>query len=834
MSATPSTFTAAQLAAALGCRRQTMQRRLERVAPSSSKSVNGNEARAWTLAALPNDVQNQLAKAARRAGCRDAEHLLQQPCSATAIPLNRCAPASIDKAIKLRAALLPSLRRQHEPITAAEFERRGLEDFRLAFGYAITARQFRNLFRRTLRRDAGAEQWERLELYLDERPQRSAPRTMAKDRAEQFSAIESLVSACHNPAAPNESERAAIWTLVFEHCDRLIGEGRSAKQAKRLLRDFLFARVPLLAPTRDALLKAFERGFAVWQRTNGDPKALRDGRLTNTGNHDGYELPEGDRDLLIHRAVWSCGGRIAQAWRGLLRESAFSIETQARYAGKAANKSHVPHTINESVRAEVEILSEMLLGRRAFDLLKPSVSRHYDGIHSLQCLMADDLTPPVMAIVPDGRGWFRLVRGQCLVFIDFRSLRVLGWSLQPENNYNSLVIRSLCTHVFSQWRLPEILYFERGIWQRSALITGRQDALSFAEVSQGLREFGIKFIHAIRPRSKTVEGVFGKLQDLMEGEPGYTGRFERLDMPDATKRAKQLFESKQFKDDVLAGRKRIDQDFYTFDQWNARLGQLIGEYNETPQQGKILKELSPEAALEKFLNQDNPPIEITPGVRYLLAHHKEEKVVTPGGRRGDRGGGITFQVGKQTFRYFGRELAHLIGERVLAWFDPENPELLTVTDMNRRNPICVPRHQEVSALAELTGDQDLLAQELARSSGHMSHMKTRYNVLKSKFPLPSRQNLIAAHVIDTGQQIDEQKETFREKKRARAREKRQLKELADSALMGAEIELGSRVRQSETAMDSAKSLTAFMGADLDDRQLKELGKAALSLKAEPG
>lgn len=796
-------FTAAQIAAAMGCRRQSVQRRLSRITPASTKLIDGNEARTWSVESLPRDMMDLLAKAAHKAGCRDVASFLQQAHRAwqPAVPLSRCSAAAIEKATKLRDALQPSLRRQHDAVSASEFERRGLEDYRRAFGHVITERQLRTLFRRTVQRDGGREEWQRLELYLDERPPQREPvngKAIDPSRSE-FANIHSFLSACGNPAAPNDTEREAIWTLAFEHLDRMVGEGVTAKRAKRRLREFLFAHAGFLAPTRDALLRALARRLERWQHSCGDVKALRDGREHNTGNLDGYELPEGDRDLLIHRAVFSCGGRIAQAWRGLLQEAAFSLDTQARYAGKAANKSHVPHTIAESVRAEVEILSEMLLGPRAFDLLKPSVSRHYDGIHSLQCMMADDVTLPVLFSVPDGHGSHNLVRGQCLITIDFRSLSVLGHSLQPEPNYNSLVIFSLTRRVMEQWGAPKILYWERGIWESSAILTGRKDRLSMAEVSQGLREHGIKFIHAVRPRSKPVERVIGLLQDLMEGEPGYTGREERKDLPYATKLASQA---------VRARREHPSRHFYNFDQWNTRLGQIIERYNQTPQQGKILSGLSPEAALEKFVNHVDPPVGLVAGARYLLAP-KEEKTVTPGGRRGDRGGGITFQVGKQIFRYFGPELAHLIGQRVIAWFDPENPEIMTVTDMDRQNPICVPQHQEVSALAELTGEQNALAHELARSSGHMSHMKARFNVLKAKFPLPARLNLIAAQVIDTGRQIDEQKEVIREEKRRSTRRATEARMLGNE--MG--IELPASARESDTALESARGLNGFLKED---------------------
>ncbi len=127
----------------------------------------------------------------------------------------------------------------------------------------------------------------------------------------------------------------------------------------------------------------------------------------------------------------------------------------------------------ESVAPEVEILTVMHQGPRAFDAIKGHVTRSYDGISSLQCISGDDFTLNTYFYVPDGNGWFQLTRGQVILFIDFRSLRILGWALEPRKSYSSLTIRSLCTHVFGEFGVPEILYFERGIVEKRDVAEGQ-------------------------------------------------------------------------------------------------------------------------------------------------------------------------------------------------------------------------------------------------------------------------------------------------------------------------------------------------------------------------
>jgi hypothetical protein len=619
-------------------------------------------------------------------------------------------------------------------------EARRVADYARVFGHRITGRYWRELFARTLRRDKGAEDWNRLEIYLPDRPaaKETPARVVTEALVEEFGAIESFINACGNPAAPSKTEQRAIWTLALEKYASLVSGGMPGKQAARRVRSFLFAKAAFLAPTRDALLKAFDRKRTALERGGGDPKALRDGREQNG---ERFNLPEDDRDLLIHRAVFYYRGDIAPAWRDLLK-AGFSEPVRQRYFGKAASKSHVPASVMDSVSSEVEILTVMHQGPRAFDAITGHVDRSYDGIASLKCMSADDFTMPVYYYVPDGKGWFILTRGQILLFTDFRALRILGWSMQPDRNYSSLTIRSLCTHVFAEHGVPSVLQFERGIWESSTLLKGRDPApFEFTEVVQGLREFGIRFIHSIRPRSKTVERVGGLVQDLMEAEPGYCGRNERVDAPESLR--KQMAE-------VEARKLHPAHYFYSYEIWQRRFGEIVNQYNAAPQGGKILGGLSPDEALAKFADAGDPPIQFSAGLRYLLAHDKRPAKVTLNG--------ITFQVGKQKFNYRGNEIAHLVGQDMLAWFDPENPEALVVTDMQRRNPICVARSKEVSALESVTDpDSGRLAQELRRVAGQASYMKARFTAVKAKFPMPQRRALADVRTLQLGQQIEEQR-----------------------------------------------------------------------------
>jgi hypothetical protein len=756
-------FTAAQIAAALAMKRQAVQWRLRDVSPAGTRIVSGQEATAWTVEQLPAPLRERLAAETVQQHCRTIEALLSMPRRQwqPAIPLDKIADADIEAATKLRAALVPALVHQHDgAMTSAEFEADGVKDYARAFGHAVTARYWRELFLRTIRRDNGAENWNRLEIYLPDRlKQKVAPAAVVSEAlAADFAELESYITACGNPHAPNPTECAGVWTLALGKFAALVNTGVPEKSAARRVRQFLCARASFLADSRDALWIAFKRKLATLEKANGDVKVLRDGRA---GNGARFALPENDRDLLIHRSVFYYRGDIAPAWRDLLRNG-FSTEVVERYAGHAQNKSHVPASVIANIAPEVEILTMMHRGPRAFDSIKGYITRSYDGIASLQCLSADDGTLNSYFYIPDGNGWFDLTRGQCILFIDFRTLRIVGWALEPHKSYSSITIRSLCTHLFAEFGVPEILYFERGIWESASLLKGKTDPFDFTEISQGMREFGIEFKHAIHPRTKAIERVWGMFQDISEGEPGYCGRMEMKDAPEALR--KQMAE-------VKARKVHPSKYFYSLDQWNQRLGQLFEQYNAEPQQGHILAGLSPDQAFEKYMDKNNPPMQFPAGLRYLLANDKRLAQVTLNG--------VTIQVGKQKFNYRGAEIAHLVGREVLAWWDAENPETLVVTNPDRTNPICVARSETPNALESLiTPESGTLGRELSRIEGQASAMKTRYNVLKAKFQLPQRQLLAAAQTVELGEQIAAQKNVRSEQATRRQRQRGQAQRFA--------------------------------------------------------
>lgn len=751
-------FTASQIAAALGRERASVLRSLRQTPSDGTVVTCGNETRAWCVSSLPALLLKPLEEVARRERYPDVTTYLEQSAKPwePRIPLASCHPDETEEAKKLRAALLPSIARQKLSPSAADFERDGQQDYQRFFGCGISNRQWRRLFDRTIRRAGAVGDFDRLDLYLGDRPRtkEEAPSSANPDpfRGEVFERLRLSIPMPAIPGAATRRECECAWTEALLAHDELEQESDSSK-AGRLVRAALLEFAPWLSPNAEAIQKAFARKLAAWKASGGSARSLIDQRRTNGGGQ--FKIPQADLDTVVHLAVWRFHGHIAAAWRAAHSQGLLSSETRQRYP-LSKSKSHVPHAVRDAIEPEVRIFSKLKLGRRALDDLTPHLSRSYEGIYSCQVYNADDFTLPVYFYVPNSDGWFDLTRGQCLLFICYRSLKIVGWSFQSDRNYSSLVIRSLCTKIFSELAVPRFLYFEQGIWKSSRLLTGRNHdgAMPFQETVQGLREFGVEFVHAIRPRSKTVERVGGLLQDLMEGEPGYCGRDERRDLPEHTKRAIE---------DVKYRRAHPSSRFMSFEQWHDRLGEIIAQYNQTPQQGKILDGLSPNEGFEKFMSKDDPPVQFGPEMRHLLSCHKEEREVKPSG--------IQFKVGKSTFRYFGPELGHLVGQKVIAWWDPENPDALSVSDLNRKNFISVPRMHEVSAMAALTGDEAEYQEAIKRSHAQTAYLRARYNVVKAAQPLPHRAVIADRGTIRAGEEITrlrrQQEETSRNADRAR-------------------------------------------------------------------
>ena len=794
-----SLFTALQIATALRISKRSTHQALRATPPAGTLLIHGNETPSWSFDTLPQRLQMGIVQQAGANGQSVADYLatVSRPWQ-PAMPLSEISEEHINLAQQLRNALLPALQRLDNSILSpADQVRLGLADYQRALGQTITERHWHRLVERTLRRAGSEEHFDRLELYLPENPGRKSARTAGT--AFDFAPLAEFISTFADPGQPTENEKAALWGQVFTLFAAGADTKRERKQLRKAIAKRLHQAAPWLAASERALRVSFERKFARWQASDGNSASLIDGRTQKRGVSRAPEIPQADIDQIAGHAAFNCGGRVAQAVRDLATSgsrSSLSEATLDLITRPAASKSYVNRRLAESVREDVKLVSPYLLGRKAIDDATAHIDRDYSQLVSMQVISADDLTAPVYFYVPDGNGWYNLTRGQVLAMVDCRSLKIVAWSLQPERNYNALVIRTLMNRVCATWGVPRCWAFERGIWKSAHLVKGTIPAgwdsgLSGPDTATAWEQMGVRFVHSIRARSKPVERVFGAIQDLMEGVRGYCGRDERHDLPVTTKQAMQDI---QFR--------RVDHPgelFLSFEEWETELGQIIERYNATSQDGKVLQGLSPDEAFEQFWPNTNPPSRLDASCWHLLAHYAKPVPVTTNG--------ICFRLSGKKYVYRNERTGQDRGREVMAWFDPECPEVLCVTDMNRKNPYLVERATEVDFLA--APEDQTLQRELAKAQDHSKYPKARFHVLRAKFAPTFRRNFVDAETAEVAVQIAAGRMAIAENQRqAKSQITAARKAYRD---MGATMPPVSRM--GPETVDAAQRLGSFLSAE---------------------
>ncbi len=642
---------------------------------------------------------------------------------------------------KLQRVLAPVLERWNHPgISRGELEAIAARGYEREFGAGVSIRHIRRLIKRAIERDAAAGQWDRPELYAPVKPPMPAQRRAELSATDQdFAELLDVSRAFAEPNSPTPEECAEFWKAAWRVHSGLVCDGLKPKRAKEELLRFIARNVPWLSEgaTKDSLRMLVQRKFKklthVPNTTAAIAAAAMDGRYLQRGEARAEPIPQSDVDKIASFALFSCGGRVAQAKRELVAMGPRSGISPATLdlMDAGSSKSYVNRRLAKQVHKDVQDAAPFILGKRAIDDATPCLERDYSQLKSMKVVTADDFTLPVYFSMPNRDGWFELTRGQCLLFIDVRSLRIIAHVLIPAKNYSALHVRSGMNTVCFSHGLPGVWYFERGLWHRSHFVKGTAPKewsvahSSGVGGSQGWERLGVRFIHATRARSKIAELVGGLVQNRMEGVLGYCGRNERVDCPESVSKAKLA---------VAAKREHPGRHFHTFEGWHAELERLIKGYNAERQDGRILGGRSPDEAFEEFWPHDDPPMKPDASTWHLCAHYVREATV--------RRDGIVFACGGNSYRYNSGELQQM-GPRVMVWFDPEHPEFISVTDQQHRNPILLERDMPQDFLASLEDEtRPGFAAAVAKQARIVAHPKARYRALKAEFQQTFRGNIV--------------------------------------------------------------------------------------------
>jgi hypothetical protein len=141
----------------------------------------------------------------------------------------------------------------------------------------------------------------------------------------------------------------------------------------------------------------------------------------------------------------------------------------------------------------------------------------------------------------------------------------------------------------------------------------------------------------------------------------------------------------------------------------------------------------------------------------LLARHRVEVTVGVNG--------VKVPIGGRTYTYKDEQTSALVHERVLAWFNTDDPDTICVTDLNQKNPVTVRRETEPDAYQP---DPESMARAQRENYAQTKHRRTKWATLKKNFPevfQRARRSVMidptgAAPVLNTlmlGAEMDEQR-----------------------------------------------------------------------------
>lgn len=677
---------------------------------------------------------------------------------------NRLSARTKQQAHKLRQALASALELHREGRWGrAEIESAGLRDYQRVFGHVVTPRHFWRVLDLVVERDAGRHQFDNLALYLPGRITRKPQANAFERYAKQLPRLCTTVAGCKNIAEPTTDEILLAWDAACSEFQSMLDAGMTDGKARRVVVAALDASGLPLALTRAALRRSFGRKLERWIEGGRKPAAIRDQRESKCGRKPQANLSEDDLNLLTARALHLRS--VPAAWRELLQAGELSPAVTQSYISQTASKSYCPESIRRLIAPRVNLVDDIHHGPRQAKLNGAYISRDWSNVAPGDWQQSDDVTLEIYYWLEDASGVPQVLRGQFLLMIDLRSLRILSFALHSENNYNAKVIRGLMLRTHDGYGLPRRGYaFEKGIWKSSRLVKGRElpkgDEIPNEETELGFRDFALEFRHASLPRAKPIERVIGLLQARLRDQPGWVGPNEM----------KEKFERVQERLLAVRGGSVHPSKFFLHrDEWFERLQEVCDAYNNEPQQGQMLRGLSPRQFWDANFDYSRPLVKLGQGTRYLLKNHRSPEKVTRNG--------IKKVIGKEVFRFKSPELGQHVGKIVQVYFDPEDmSSVFVMVNRESKSAFVVPREKGVPAM-DATDEQLREAHQLNAAMNQPA--RTLYAEIKTYFPKngPSlfRREIADAATVELGQDISAEQDAIRQKKTQQVQDERALK-----------------------------------------------------------
>jgi hypothetical protein len=674
----PQTFTASEIGKSIGQSRFTVHRALDGVTPSAIVIRGSNKAKAWTLAAMPHALRDAFARGPLKA-------------YPSPIPLAELHPECVEYATKLHAAFASTFanRFPNDTVSAAELAAAGVEHYRKAFGHPISPRHWQRLLDRITTRDAGAENWGRLDLYLpDEKRLRRQPEA-PREVPVEFANLENEFNMWANPLIPTFTEEKNLYLAAFDWLETTITDGCTETDAKRSLITWLHQRAGL-STCENTMRRLFNAKLKAWR--DGGPDALTDGRQEANAARRAPALPKDIEEKLVHCAACEHDMAIAPAFRQCYPQ--WPAEIRNRYScflDGTRRKDYVPAFIRQLAPKVKQAWIEHQ-GPTYAKMNGPFIIRNHTGLNTGDIVSTDDATLEVYGATTLPAGGFKCIRGQFFPWIDEKSKFVFAYSLLAKEHFNSRDILAGLYDALETIGIPrKKLRTENGIFKRSRWL-GRGEEILWSQNRELFTDrLGIEwsFTQPRNPRGKIVENILRLIIKRLSSQAMFVGNHEQV-----TAREEVQWAIREVND----GRKHPhDVGMFTFDEWEQELENVIGEYNAEVQQDSVVYQdtLSPLQAYEKFLLRDasGNPIPLAPFPHELRLMLSQPRSSTVGGN-----GVRTFIPGTKLPVYFDSvELSRRRNEKVFIRIDPGNLDEILVTDLRGEKPLLVPRLVEVPA-----------------------------------------------------------------------------------------------------------------------------------------
>lgn len=730
-------FTAAQIAKASGMSRQAIYSGLKKVQTFGDL----RDSAAWCFTDMPLNWQMDITRRAVKRGFENGEQFLRAlPAAPWKAPVSwdRVPAKEREKAVRLQKAMARALALRADPaISASAVESAGLDDFKAVFGYPISARHWRRLLSRTVERDGTEENWQRLDIYLDDRAfvaMKAGGKVSQNDY--QHQALCEVFSQVQDRLHPTAEDRQFLWDAIFRHYECLTEDlpdtsngNRRRRIVKASIVHYVWQAFPAgtICATEKSLQNRFNEKLVLWRDSGRSQAALRDHRPIKSGN---FAKARFEEDLAkIRNLAIQLDGNESLAHRMLRERGELSPAFCETYPyNPRLGKSALHGSIRNAISSDVEMCLPLRRGPWQARMRGPYIPRDWSDVKPGDWFCADDVTWNHYFRVMTPSGQWDVLRGECLLMNDLRTGYPVGFLLIP-GKYNGEHVRSLCLRVHDQVGLPRLgYYFEKGVWA-SRLITGdrRQGTpVHWREAENGLCSsgLGMEVRHATTPRAKPIEGLLRILQERMRCIPGFVG-FNERDY-DAERIQAQIQRAKH-------GDKQALLKFPTAEEWSAKISEVLEAFSRDPQNGKMLQGMAPSEAWTEEIAR-RPLRQLPENARYILSTHQKKVCV--------RQEGIVLTIRGRRHCYFNEHTGPLIGKDVIAYYNLELPELLTVSDMNRQNYFTVRRVE----LPAMSATKEQLEEVNQLRKAHMAHAKAIFGEVKHH---------IVANIVRDNQQSEE-------------------------------------------------------------------------------